>query len=265
MNKMIKISDEEYFNADGLSNSFLIRFDRSPAHAFMDIESTEGMKAGTLIHNFILSQEEFNKNYVIAPADIPKDKRLAGYKEYAKGQNKEILFQSDIEELEKIKSNIFSYCFEENRLEQYFTKSEKEISIFWDLFIENKIVRCKGKADVVYIQKNEAIIFDLKKVQNCMDFQKSALSYKYYRQANFYITGLKAVIPSLKSVRFVFITVEENYPYGVMTYELDENFLYEGEKENYFSILKYLGWNGDRSLVYDNETVILKKPEWLYA
>ena len=265
MNKMIKISDDEYFSASALSNSFLIRFDRSPAHAFIDMEITEGMKYGTLIHTFILDNIEFNKNYVVAPPDIPKDKRLAAYKQYAKEQNREILFQSDIDELEKIKSSIFSYCFEGNILEQYFARSEKEISIFWDLFIESEIVQCKAKLDAVYLQKDEAIIFDLKKVQNCLDFHKSAISYKYYRQANFYITGLKAVMPSLKSIRFIFIVVEENYPYGVMAYELDESYLYEGEKENYLSILKYLGWNGDRSLVYDNKTVILRKPDWLYA
>ena len=265
MNKIEKIPDEMYFDSDGLSNSFLIEFDRSPAHAFRQREQTKGMKTGTLIHEYILSPEVFNEKYVIAPRDILKDKRLSPYKEFAKNQTKEILFQDDLEELEKIKHTIMKHGFEGFILEDYLLNSEKEVSLFWDIWMNDKPVQCKGKADALFFNKDNAIIFDLKKVQNCTEFNKSVNSYKYYRQANFYTTGLSILYPHLKNIRFIFITVEESYPYGVMTYEIDAEFMYQGEKENYISVIKYLNWDGNKNQLYTNDTVILSKPAWLYA
>ncbi|HBD94733.1 MAG: hypothetical protein A2015_03680 [Spirochaetes bacterium GWF1_31_7] len=266
MNRLVKIPDKEYFDADGLSNSFLIRFDRSPAHAFTEMKQTDGMKVGSLFHTYILTPELFEKQYIIAPDDIPKDKRTVGYKEFAKDNpDKEILFKQDVEELIAIKEKIDAYTFEGNPLHHYLSQSEKEIALFWELYIDNKKVQCKGKADALYITGDTAILFDVKKVQNCLDFQKSVISYKYYRQANFYMTGLKALYPQLKSIRFIFITIEENYPNGILDFELDDDFIYEGEKENYRSILKYLNWNGNKNQLYDNHTVKIMKPDWLCA
>ncbi len=265
MNSIEKISDKEYFSRDGLSNSYLIRFDRSPAHASVEFEETECMKKGSMLHSFILTPEAFDEEYSIAPADMPKDKRTAAYKEFAKTTDKEIIFKSELDELEKIKESVYRFKFENTELEDYLINSEKEISLFWDLFVGNKTVQCKAKADAIYIKGNNAIIFDIKKVQNCVDFHKSVLNYKYYRQANFYTTGLKYLMPKLTSIRFIFITIEDCYPYGVMSYELDDEFIYEGEKESFNSILKVLNWNGDTKTVYDNTTVKLQKPEWLCA
>lgn len=265
MNQIMKISDTEYFAAKGISNSFLIQFDRSPAHAFTPISQTDSMKMGTMIHQFILTPEDFYETYIIAPSEVPNDKRTSAYKEFAKGQTKEILFQSDIEELERIRENVLHYRFEGSCLEDYLSVSEKEISLFWDLKLLGKDVQCKGKVDMLFMNGDRGIIFDFKKTQDCTKFGKSVEQYKYYRQANFYTTGLKVLYPHLTSVRFIFLTVEESAPYGVLDYELDDEYMYEGEKENYYSILKYLNWNGNTHEVYPNQTVTLKKPGWLCA
>ncbi|OHD19678.1 MAG: hypothetical protein A2086_01720 [Spirochaetes bacterium GWD1_27_9] len=263
MNTIIKLTDEKYHSSEGLSNSFLIRFDQSPAHSFTKFTETEGMKTGTLFHKFILEPQVFEKDYVIAPDTVSKDKRTASYKEYAKTQDKEILFQDDIANLKKVKKNIYDYLFEGIKLENYINESHKELSLFWILFIKKQEVQCKAKLDLIYIKNDMAIIFDLKKVQNCLEFSKSVINYKYYRQAAFYKTALEILHPELKSVRFIFITVEEQTPFGVLTYELDDEFLFTGEKESYQSIVNYLSWDGNKEKIYDNKVVVLQKPEWL--
>ena len=60
------IKDDDYFEIDALSNSFLKTFDRSPAHAYHDIEETAAMKLGKFGHAFLLSPYEFDK-LILAP------------------------------------------------------------------------------------------------------------------------------------------------------------------------------------------------------
>jgi len=257
------MSDVEYFASEGLNNSFLIQFDRSPAHAYIPKVETEQMKTGKLLHTFILEPDIFKMQYVIAPSEIPHDKRTNSYKEFVKQQSKDVLFESDSEILQKILKNIYRYRFEGMPLEKYLVKSEKEISLFWDISINERSLQCKAKLDALYIDKNKAIIFDIKKTQSCLEFQKSVNTYRYYRQANYYLSGLKQLKPELESVRFIFIVIEDQEPYGVMSYELDQAYLDAGAKETFKSILKYVAWNGDKTELYENRTVLLSKPNWM--
>ena len=110
------------------------------------------------------------------------------------------MFKSDLIELEHIRDNVLKYEFEGSCIKDYLSVSEKEISLFWDLNLQNKNVQCKGKGDMLFISGDRGIIFDFKKTQDCTKFGKSVEQYKYYRQANFYTTGLKILYPKYQNL-----------------------------------------------------------------
>ena len=108
MNKIVKISDEEYFAAEGLNNSFLIAFDRSPAHSQIPIKKTKAMTQGAMLHRFILEPIEFYKEYQVLPENIKNDTRVKVYKEYVKDFPEKIFIsKADQLELEEIRKNIY--------------------------------------------------------------------------------------------------------------------------------------------------------------
>lgn len=259
MNGSFKITDSNYFTSEGLSNSFLLRFDRSPSHAFTYSQQTEGMRTGSIFHKFILEPEDFKEKYIISPYC---DRRTKDYKDWSKDQTKEIIIESDIAGLENAFKNIYTFNFEGKPLADKLLLSEKEIAMYWDYFIGDNVLQLKGKLDALYISGNNAIIFDLKKTQDCRDFYRSVINYKYYRQAAFYKSGLEILKPDL-NVRFIFIIIEETPPHGVQLVELDGEYIKHGEDDNYESLLNYLSWDGNKKQGYKNEVVTLFKPEWM--
>jgi hypothetical protein len=256
-NEIIKINDEAYFSSEGLSNSFLIAFDRSPAHAFVHKESN-AMKLGTLIHQHIL-ENDYNKYIVIDKIN----KNTNEYKNKVKDNpDKIVLFNEEFDELEQIKNNVCGYkWYEDITLGEILLTSRNELALYWSMKFQDTEIQCKGKIDILdESDKEHPIIFDLKKTTNCMNFWKSVKDYKYYRQAYWYCNGyfqLTGIIP-----RFIFITVEDEAPYGVKCYELDNDYIFRGEIESTKSIMNYLKWNGEKTL-YKNGVEIIEMPNYM--
>lgn len=255
-----KLNDEEYFKAEGLSNSFLLQFNRSPLHALIGKEKTKAMSDGTLLHKFILENEEFYKTYVIAPEGMT-DCRLKEYKDFSKeNEGKEIILYSDFQGLEQIKQNIDNYILVDNTtVKDIFDLSQSEIAFFWKEPVNEKIVLRKGKADLLYLGLEYNICFDLKKTENCLDFWRSVRKYQLDRQAATYIDGVTAL--TQKPTHFYFLTVEMSAPFGVKVYNLDEPIIHNARVENLNSIIKYLEWQerGSKPELYPNGIETLYK------
>lgn len=248
-----KMLDDEYFRAKGLSNSFLIRFDISPAHALTSKEPTQAMNDGTILHKFILENEDFYNMYIIAH-ECMTDRRLKEYKDFAKeNEGKEIILYSDFHELEKIKQNIDSYILEDNiTVKEIFDQSQSEMAFFWEEKINDKIVLRKGKSDKLYLGKEYNIIFDLKKVENCLKFWRSVRDYRLDRQAATYIDGVTELTG--KPTYFYFLSIEMTKPFGVKCYKLDDLIIQNARVENYNSIIKWQEWQerGVKPELYPN-------------
>lgn len=267
-NKFTKMTDSEYFSLPFLSNSFLINFDRSPAHAFIPKEPTDFMEFGTMIHRYILEPELFYNFYTVIPENLKLNEN--GTINKVAKENKdwlatigELLPVSKIiiEKLETIKKYIYEFDFNGQKLGNIIENSQKELT---GLFIFEDI-QCKMKIDCLYESLGSYIIFDLKKTQNCLDFQKSVNTYKYYRQAAFYLTGLEK-ITGYETDEFYFITVEEKDPFGVKVYKLNSDYIIQGLYEVQKSIDNYKKWleRGSNKLeCYSNEIETLNKPDWL--
>ena len=251
-----KITDEEYFKIDALSNSFLKNFDRSPAHAFTGIEKTPAMKKGSQIHDLILQPEKFYDEHKI----IEKINRNT--KEYKKiveeNPDKEIMFTEELDELLEIQNAVLKAKFEGVPLSLILCETLNEV---YDTYEEMGEV-IKGKVDAVDVENH--IIFDLKKTDDASNFQKAINNYKYYRQAWLYKEIHFENYGKLP--RFIFIAIEEKKPYGVRFYELNNDYMELGKIEVIKSIQEYKEWKArgsDKSECYSDETIKLDVPNWM--
>jgi hypothetical protein len=263
MNKIIKQSDKDYFASEGLSNSYLKLWDRSPAHAEIGLSPTPAMNDGSISHKYILEKDSFFIHYDFLPEEI-KSKTSKAYKELNAKTSKELLKYDYKNILESISNNIRNYKLIDNlTLGHILDNSEKEISIYWEDEVEGKKIQKKGKIDIAYNSDDYNIIFDLKKTTDCLDFGYAVRKYKYYRQASWYIEGYQKLTE--KKTIFIFIPFEFSEPFGVKTFELSEDYLLKGDSENLFSTINYIKWKeeGSKKIIYKEGIETLEKPAYL--
>jgi hypothetical protein len=259
MNQIIKMEDDEYFAYPALSSSFLIAFDYSPAHAFLQKEPTKSQELGSYFHTGILEPERLSE-YIIAPPECLNRKNKP-YPVFEKQYpDKEIVLQKEADVLSRIKENIFKCEIDEIPFIDIYDKSQKEFALLWS---ENGL-DCKAKADIFYQGESANIIIDIKSTADCMKFHRSVINYQYYRQAWHYSNG--ATIITGKPTLFYFVALEKVEPFGVKVFRLTDDYLLAGQLATTKTVMKYVEWqnNGaDKTIVYDNKTEILEKPYWI--
>jgi hypothetical protein len=212
MDQIIKIPDVDYFASQGLSNSYLINFDKSPLLAETGIKQTPSMELGSAIHSYILENKLSN--------DFEKSKGM----------------------FEEIKQKIFKYELSEGlTFENVLEKSQTEISLFWDELINNEPVQRKTKIDVLAEFENNIITIDLKSTRDIFDFAYSIRKYKYHRQAATHIDGITALIN--KPVIFIFLAFEMKAPFYIKAYSISEDYIQNGRVANLKSIMNYKEWS----------------------
>lgn len=254
---LTKMTDNEYFDASGVSNSFLTKFDRSPAHAKVPIKKTKDMTLGSLTHDYILQKEIFFDQYAITPQDC-QDGRKKNYKDFEKENNGKIIIKyNDFKCLEKIKENILNFNF-----------GFRLIDILDDCFLEHACfiydnefdTLRKMKMDIYFPDYN--LIIDLKKTENCQDFKKSVNCYKYYRQDAWYSETME--LETGKDHKFIFLTFETVEPFGVMAHELTQEFKEYGRFQNHLSLQKFKMQDWDQKTeIYPPGINIIEKPAWM--
>jgi len=255
------LTNEEYRDAPGLSNSFLNEFDRSPAHAFTPREPSDAQRMGTLIHLYVLEPERFLKEYVTSPR---LDKRTKEYKSLVDAsQGKEIIFTDELERLERIRANVRKAKIGMLTIGEILDAPTclKEVSIFW----RDGDIYKKARLDAWYKSDSGNIILDLKKTVNANEFNFSVKNYKYYRQNAFYLDGIKN-ITKMEINEMYFVAVEDSEPYGVKVYALSPDYILAGSVATTASIMRYEEWqnNGsDKSIIYPDVIEIIDRPNYL--
>ncbi len=261
MNQLLKISDDKYFAYPALSNSFLIAFDISPCHAYLQKEPTKSQELGSYFHAGILEPEKLSE-FLVAPCN---NRNTNIYKEFKNNNPDKIIFlekemEENINDLNQIKKNLFQCEIEGFSFEEIYNRCQKEVVGIWS---ENYIL-FKMKIDLLFETENLNILLELKSTTDALDFQYSVNKFQYYRQAYFYCNGMTQ-INGKPSVIF-HIPFEKQTPFGVKSYRLDDEYLRIGELATTRSILKYLEWqkNGaDKTIIYDKKTETLYKPSWI--
>jgi hypothetical protein len=261
MNQIIKQTKDEYFASTGLSNSFLSAFDYSPAHAFLPKEPTEAMDSGTMFHEYLLEPQVFAEKYL---ASNFTDKRTTDYKRLVSIYPDKIIISNDeIANLEKANCNLSKTIFDFQTMAEIFENVQFEISCFSDMLG----FQCKGLFDILYEKNKNYVIFDLKKCQDALNFHKSIITYKYYRQAAWYMSLLSAHGIPREKIRFIFIAVEEQSPNGVILYELSPDYINYGDCCNILSVENYSKWlnrGADKSELYKETFKVIEKPGFLF-
>lgn len=267
-NKLTKITKEDYFKSEGLSNSFLKEFNKSPCHAFIKKESTKSQESGTMFHDYILENETFHDKYIVSEYTDKRTKEYKSFEILHPGKN---IISTEIEfNLQNAKRNVDRIIFDYQELGNILNESQKEIACYSEMFG----FQCKGLFDALYEKDNNYIIFDLKKCQDALEFHRAIVNYQYYRQTAWYISLLDSFINIFRdqkkeiknNIRFIFIAIEENYPNGCILYELDDEYINYGDLLNMNAVKLYSDWKDrgeDITEMYQKTYKVIEKPSWL--
>ena len=214
----IEISNEEYHASEGLSRSGIVKLIESPWHYYKHylapdkpkFEETEAMKVGTAIHMAILEPDLFNTKYIKFEGD--GDRRSKEFKAFAKeyeGQNLIILKKEEYQDIINARDAVYSdltamQLIQGGINERSFYYYDKELDLLF-----------KFRPDCL----SKLAMCDIKKTANASKykFEKDAITYGYNYEAAFYLRYYK-LITGIDLQYFVFIAVENKYPYQVNCY-----------------------------------------------
>jgi len=195
-----KMSDKEYFETRGISQSFLKAFKRSPAHALWQLkhpkEPTDAMLIGTCLHALILE----NKRMFVALPESAKGTSNAAKTVkadfYLENEGKIILSADNAAKVEAMAESVLNHSGARAILD---LGGESELPIFWE---ENDLTM-KGKIDRV----NPLGVIDVKTTKDASlaEFAKSVYNFGYHVQAAHYLACEAA--NGLPSDDFIIIAV----------------------------------------------------------
>lgn len=211
------IADAEYFDADGLNNSYLWQLiNRTPAHAQIKMAPTDAMDLGSATHLAVLQPELAATMIIQGPADR-RGKKWKEAQEAAEG--KILLIERDYNTCMSMRDAVWQSPAISSVISGAGTTYEQ--SAFWEL----NGWKCKCKVDVA----KPNVIIDLKTSSDASPrgFSQSVAKYGYHQQAASYSYGW-SVASGQKIDHFVFLVVEKSPPWAVAIYVLDQASLAEG-------------------------------------
>jgi hypothetical protein len=232
-----RVTDDEYFGWDAVSNSRLSLLNRSPAHFRQGFkESTPALRLGSLIHAGVLEWKQLIDRYVFMPdySNHPDNKTAGGDRSFSKTtkfvkerealfrdlhHDKEIVTQAEYDKLIGM-SEAFALCPEAKEL---LTGGESEVAVVWDDPLTG--MRCKAKIDYL---RDDAFI-DVKTTRDGQAFDRAIANYGYHRQAAFYQRGVAAVTG--KRLPCYMMPIESSAPYCVRVAQMSEAAIAVGNGE----------------------------------
>lgn len=249
-NKFIKMTDAEYFAAEGLHYSSLKNLLLSPKHYKYKLEnpdqSSPSQIIGRAIHTATLDPEEFARGFYLYEGKI--DRRTKEGKEVvaAAGEREIVgLEVSDAAVAIQMAVPELSKCLKENAI--FFTLNDLPF-----------------KAKIDAYDKDNGIIYDLKTTADIkpQSFIRSIFNYSYYLQAALYWKAVAMTGNDVKAYRI--IAAEKEAPYDVAVYELDQDYIAYGGREldRLLDVLKtaqtFDHWGG----VSDGKIIPVECPAW---
>jgi len=252
--KIIKMSDEEYFKVEALSNSGFRLLKESVLH-FENQDlfklSSPSLTLGSAVHKLVLEPEEFNDDFIIEDfegAELNKNTKL--YKE-AKAQwldsvgDRQVLSIDLFKQVTKMATNVKAIAG------GLLQNGISELAFFGEF--DGVPVKCKAD----YYNQEAGVVIDLKTTKSIKDFKKSILEYGYGTQSAFYLDVIKSL--GKKADRFVFILVETTAPYMVSVQEMHT----EGIEEGRMIYSEYLQtWKDYKENAIINVIKTTNYPEW---
>lgn len=213
------IPENEYFEIDALSNTFMCQFERAPANAIWykkapeEARSSDSVMLGSIVHCLALEPETFNKKYIVQPEIDRRTKEgKAAHAHFIANLNNG---HEAVPEKMKAKADmIVQSMLAHPEFNKALThKSAKpECVVIWD---NEEGLRCKARVDLLIDLGNEAFVLDLKTTADLDKIQWKINDYGYDRQQAMYSEGLRA--NGFETVHFFFgfvstVPVLNRYP-----------------------------------------------------
>lgn len=234
------LSNAAYHAGPGISKSGLDYLAKSPLHYWdaylkpmrMPREETPAMAFGTAVHAAILEPDEYAKWIVWEKQSRATKEGKASWAEAqarAEAAGSRVISNED----DAVVSMMASMVHKHRYLGPYLENGVPELSVYWN--DPDTGVFCRCRPDWLAV---DAVI-DVKTTTDASPraFQRSALNYRYWVQAAFYLDGLAA--NDVNVCDFVFAAVEKTSPYAVVAYPAAKEMIEAGRAE-YKRLLKLL-------------------------
>lgn len=269
-------TNEEYHSDySRVSRSMLEVFRESPsryhgrfvAKTIPAPEPTEALVFGSLFHVAVLEPEKYTRDYFVPPAlapdNQPWDRRKKDHKEWWKEieADKRTPITAEDNKLVLAMRAAIGRCPHAANL--VFDESMSETAIWW-IDSETGIAR-KSKRDTLH--RNGTIIVDIKSCRDASPqaFARDCVNFGYHRQVATYTEGHE-VVTGEPPRAMVFVCIEKNEPHDVAAYELDEEAVALGNRQNREALNRLAKCieTGDWTAEYQRRVKRLTLPRYAY-
>lgn len=242
------IAAADYHALPHVSNSYLKRLGKTPAHAKLPQEDTKALFLGRALHVLTLEGEAaFASEFIVVPEGAPKRPTTAQINAakpspetvYAcswwdsfniAAAGKTVLTGEEYITCQEVRASVHGHDFAKLLLAEGVSES----TVIFEQEILGQKIPCKCRPDRTPARAMQTLI-DLKSTTDAGPdaFLRSCLKYGYITQAAFYIDGYNAAKspddPEIDA--FVFIAVEKEAPYRCECYTVNMDFLLWGRSE----------------------------------
>lgn len=234
---------------DILSYTSLKAFAKSPNHYLhyktKKFQPTPAMVIGSIADCLILTPEEFDNRYSVAPK---VDRRTKAGKEvweqFTQVANGEHISQDQFDEAQEIANSVLS-----NKMAMEILEGRKQVEL------EGSIhgVKFRGYADAVGVGR----VVDLKTSQDASPdaFKRQAWNLMYHLQAAIYMKLTNAQ-------EFYWVVVENSAPYNVSVYAASKDLILQGEELLQDLCERFKWWDGSPQ-GYSENIELLTLPNWV--
>jgi exodeoxyribonuclease VIII len=216
-----------------------------------------GQLEGNLAHCMILEPAEFDKRYVVGP-EVNRNTKV--WKEFVETNANRVAIQP--EQMKTATHQAMSVRTLPD-VADLLANGKPEVSAFWR--DEDTGAECRCRPDWVHPARDDAVILmDVKtySIASVGEFSRQVARKAYDKQAAFYTDGYEKA--SGKTVLgFVFVAVENEFPYAANAFMLDEDSLEAGRQKyrknlrTYAECMRTEKWPG-----YSNGINLIRLPSW---
>lgn len=251
-----------------LSSSVLrTLIEKTPAHANLEHprlggkakEATDAMNFGSCFHAIMAGDAS---ELEVIPYDDFRSKDAKAARHMAKEQGLIPVLEKDVDRARWIAASVKEKAFA-GATYHPGNVGQKETTAIWQE--DGCWMRARFDA-LVMPDEHSADLWDYKTTTDVSEraIMRSIIDYGYHLQAAFYMRGLRACVPSLARVSFIFVFVEVNPPFAVRVVCLSPAFLAVANREvskgveTWKHCLKNNTWPA-----YEADTLTIDPPSWL--
>lgn len=251
-----------------MSKTNLVYFMKSPFHYWANVLSpdappfkeTDAMRVGKAFDSLLLTPNLFEQNFACAP-DVDRRTKdgKAIYEEFIQlNQGKTIISNDQWDTIHLMYKSVLSNPTAKMLLD---LPGEPQKYLEWNDSLTG--APCKGYSDKFCANGSEYLILEVKSVEDASPeaFGKAVINYYNDLQASLYVDAFEAM--GYGRPAFIWIAVENKYPYQTALYYAPENLLQSGTDryrpylKKWMECLENNEWPG-----YSDKIEVLQTPSW---